>query len=63
MKNILNKLGKSKFLILGLFIGVTSAMGVKMVMNTSGPRVPVWMFFLPPIIAYVFLKIFKKNKR
>jgi hypothetical protein len=61
MKNILNQLAKSKFLFIGLFIGLTSAMGVKMVMNPTGHRVPVWIFFLPPILAYVLFKLWKKK--
>jgi len=61
MKNFLNKITKSKFLFIGLFIGITSAIGVKMVMDPSGHRVPAWLFFFPPIAAYIFFKFFKKN--
>lgn len=63
MKNILHQIARSKFLFVGLFIGLTSAVGVKMVTNPSGNRVPVWIFFLPPILAYIFFKLWKKNKR
>lgn len=61
MKNILHQIAKSKFLFIGLFIGLTSAMGVKMVMNPSGQSVPIWIFFLPPILAYIFFKLWKKK--
>ena len=57
MKNILHQIGKSKFLIIGLFIGLTSAMGVKMVMNPSGHSFPVWIFFLPPILAFILFRL------
>ncbi|MBZ9634307.1 hypothetical protein [Clostridium sp. FP1] len=62
MKNFLNQIGKSKFLFVGLFIGLTSAIGVKMVMDPSVHRVPVWLFFLPPVAAYILFKLSKKNK-
>ena len=60
---MLHRLAKSKFLFIGLFIGLTSAMGVKMVMNPTGPRVPVWIFFLPPILPLYFLNFGKRSKR
>jgi len=61
MREMLHRIMRSKFIFIGLFIGLTSAMGVKMVMNTSGPRVPVWVFFVPPILAFAVFKFGKKK--
>jgi len=61
MKNFLNQIGKSKFLFIGLIIGLISSMGVTMIMNPSNHKVPVWMFIFTPIIAFIFLKFWRKK--
>lgn len=65
MKNFLNKIGRYKFLFIGLFIGLTSARVVNMVMNPSTPSkdgLSIWVFILPPIIAFILYRLLKKNK-
>lgn len=62
MKNLFNKIGKSKFLFIGLIIGLISSMGVKMIMNPSKNGIPIWMFIFTPIIGFIFFKFWGKSK-
>jgi hypothetical protein len=62
MKNVLNQIFKSKFLFIGLIIGLISSMGVKMIINPGNHRVPLWMFILTPIIGFLYFKFFPKKK-
>jgi len=63
MKDIFNRLGKFKFLFVGLFIGLTSARIVNMFMNPSAKNIPIWIFILPPILVFIFYKFLKRNRR
>ena len=61
MRKFLNQIGKSRFLFIGIIIGLISSMGVRMIMNPSNNKVPVWMFIITPIIAFMFFKFWRKK--